>query len=308
MDLTQLIEALSDPAAYPDPVGEVDVRQTHISAVFLAGHYRLQGQEARRTRVPRLQHAGQTPALLRGGGAPQPPPGPGGLPRGGAGDARRQGSAGGGRRRGRGVGGEDAAPARRSHPPKPPPAGGGRGPGGGGPGAQDRRLPRAGRVRPAGRRLRALRGGGRQRPRELRAVRGPRRHHRQRRRLRASAGAHRGGPGPPPRLDRVAGRAGRAPRHARRPAPGPRLLLPRPGAAGRPGHHRLHRVQRALPLRRSGVRHGLPGHGAHSPGPSGSGPGVHGGVLPGLGRRRGPRRWSPSTRPTGRPCGARWKA
>ena len=39
MDLPQLIEALSDPAAYPDQVGEVDVRQTHISAVFLAGHY-----------------------------------------------------------------------------------------------------------------------------------------------------------------------------------------------------------------------------------------------------------------------------
>ena len=39
MDLTQLIEALSDPAAYPDPVGKVDVRQTHISAVFLAGHF-----------------------------------------------------------------------------------------------------------------------------------------------------------------------------------------------------------------------------------------------------------------------------
>lgn len=39
MDLTLLIEALSDPAAYPDPVGEVDVRHTHISAVFLAGHF-----------------------------------------------------------------------------------------------------------------------------------------------------------------------------------------------------------------------------------------------------------------------------
>jgi uncharacterized protein len=37
MDLAQMIETLSDPAAYPDPVGEVEVRQTHISAVFLAG-------------------------------------------------------------------------------------------------------------------------------------------------------------------------------------------------------------------------------------------------------------------------------
>ncbi len=37
MDLAQMIEALSDPAAYPGPAGEVVVRQTHISAVFLAG-------------------------------------------------------------------------------------------------------------------------------------------------------------------------------------------------------------------------------------------------------------------------------
>jgi aminoglycoside phosphotransferase family enzyme/predicted kinase len=37
MDLAQMIETLSDPAAYPDPVGEVEVRQTHISAVFLVG-------------------------------------------------------------------------------------------------------------------------------------------------------------------------------------------------------------------------------------------------------------------------------
>ena len=37
MELTRFIEALSDPAAYPEPVGAVEVRQTHISAVFLAG-------------------------------------------------------------------------------------------------------------------------------------------------------------------------------------------------------------------------------------------------------------------------------
>jgi aminoglycoside phosphotransferase family enzyme/predicted kinase len=36
MELARLIEALSDPAAYPGPVGEVEVRHTHISAVFLA--------------------------------------------------------------------------------------------------------------------------------------------------------------------------------------------------------------------------------------------------------------------------------
>jgi len=39
MDLTLLIEALSNPAAYPHPVERVEVRQTHISVVFLAGLY-----------------------------------------------------------------------------------------------------------------------------------------------------------------------------------------------------------------------------------------------------------------------------
>ncbi len=38
-DLPALIEALSLPAAYPYPVGTVEVRQTHISVVFLAGPY-----------------------------------------------------------------------------------------------------------------------------------------------------------------------------------------------------------------------------------------------------------------------------
>jgi aminoglycoside phosphotransferase family enzyme/predicted kinase len=39
MELPQLIEALSDPAAYPYPVEAVEVRQTHISAVFLSGPF-----------------------------------------------------------------------------------------------------------------------------------------------------------------------------------------------------------------------------------------------------------------------------
>src|SRR5438445_514395 len=37
MRLPQLIEALSAPSAYPQPVAAVEVRQTHISVVFLAG-------------------------------------------------------------------------------------------------------------------------------------------------------------------------------------------------------------------------------------------------------------------------------
>jgi aminoglycoside phosphotransferase family enzyme/predicted kinase len=37
MELTDLISALSDPSAYPDQVDRVEVRQTHMSVVFLAG-------------------------------------------------------------------------------------------------------------------------------------------------------------------------------------------------------------------------------------------------------------------------------
>ena len=38
IDLSELIEALSDPAAYSESVDDVDVRQTHISVVFLTGN------------------------------------------------------------------------------------------------------------------------------------------------------------------------------------------------------------------------------------------------------------------------------
>src|SRR5262245_4478123 len=39
MDLPSLIESLSDPFAYPHPVDAVEVRQTHISVIFLAGQF-----------------------------------------------------------------------------------------------------------------------------------------------------------------------------------------------------------------------------------------------------------------------------
>src|SRR6516162_1671994 len=39
MELVSLIEALSKPAAYPHPVEAVEVHQTHISVVFLAGPF-----------------------------------------------------------------------------------------------------------------------------------------------------------------------------------------------------------------------------------------------------------------------------
>jgi hypothetical protein len=37
MELSRLIQALSDPSGYPHPVETVEVHQTHISVVFLAG-------------------------------------------------------------------------------------------------------------------------------------------------------------------------------------------------------------------------------------------------------------------------------
>src|SRR3954469_18300691 len=39
MELAKLIQALSDASAYDHPVDAVEVRQTHISVVFLAGPY-----------------------------------------------------------------------------------------------------------------------------------------------------------------------------------------------------------------------------------------------------------------------------
>jgi hypothetical protein len=38
-DLSELVAALSDPRAYPFHIDLVEARQTHISAVFLAGDY-----------------------------------------------------------------------------------------------------------------------------------------------------------------------------------------------------------------------------------------------------------------------------
>jgi aminoglycoside phosphotransferase family enzyme/predicted kinase len=39
VETAALIQALSSPSAYPHPVGAVEVRQTHVSAVFLAGEF-----------------------------------------------------------------------------------------------------------------------------------------------------------------------------------------------------------------------------------------------------------------------------
>ena len=307
MELFRLIEALSDPAAYPDPVDAVEVRQTHISVVFLAGPLRLQDQEAGRPGLPRLQHAGEAPALLRGGGPPQPPPGARGLPRGGRRDPRWRGV------RMEGEQGEVVEWAVKMER-LPDEAtlqerlrrGDGRRRTAGGPGAPDRRLPPPAEAG-AHRGLRALRRGGRQRPGELRAVGGQVGDTVSPGRLRAAAGTDRGGPGPPPPLIEA-----RAARGVPRDTHGDLRLdhvysFPDREPPGRPGHHRLHRVQRAVPLRRPGGRHGLPGHGPRLPRPAGPGPGLRRGLLPGRGRRGGPARCCRSTRPTGPRCAARWR-
>jgi aminoglycoside phosphotransferase family enzyme len=39
MELNALIETLSQPGAYPHPVADVEVTQTRISIVWLAGSY-----------------------------------------------------------------------------------------------------------------------------------------------------------------------------------------------------------------------------------------------------------------------------
>jgi aminoglycoside phosphotransferase family enzyme len=39
MTLAALRQALSDPAIYPDPTTKVEMRETHISLVFLTDRY-----------------------------------------------------------------------------------------------------------------------------------------------------------------------------------------------------------------------------------------------------------------------------
>ena len=65
MELTRLIDALTDPAAYPERVEKVEVRQTHISAVFLVGRYshagRVQRLASRGEEAPTYKHRGGEP-------------------------------------------------------------------------------------------------------------------------------------------------------------------------------------------------------------------------------------------------------
>ena len=172
MDLARMIEALSDPAAYPSLASGRRGRgppDAHLGR--LPGRTPcLQDQEAARPGVPRLQHAGAAPPFLRAGGPAESPPGAVGLPRRRPRDPRRHARRGGGPRRGHRMGREDGPPARRRHAPGAAPTRGDRRRADRGPGPPHRRVPRPRRGRRVDLGLRPPRGGGPQRPRELRGV------------------------------------------------------------------------------------------------------------------------------------------
>ena len=263
--LPPLVTALLDPAVYPHAVDRVELVETHISWVFLAGErvYKVKKPVDLGfldfTTLARRRH------FCRGGGPAQPPararrlPGRDRASRGLAG--RRASAAAAPRHRGRG---RHAAAARRAHA---------RDASSGGRGAaraarRDRRdggaLSCRGRDGRRDRRARRPRDdapelGGELRP-DGRARAGPpaRRHARARARLRRRASRARGGA-----LRRAGGRR-EEPRLSRRPA-GPARVLRRARA-----DLRLHRVQPPLPLRRRRRGDRLPRHGprtARAPGP-----------------------------------------
>jgi aminoglycoside phosphotransferase family enzyme len=63
-DMPELIEALSPPAAYPDPVDAVEVRQTHISVVFMAGRYAYTIKKPHDLGYVDFRHLGRSPPQL----------------------------------------------------------------------------------------------------------------------------------------------------------------------------------------------------------------------------------------------------
>ena len=84
-----LPDALLDPAAYPDRPASVELRETHISWVFLAGETAYKVKKP--VRLPFLDYGtlARRRGLLRGRAAAQPPLRPGRLPRGGRARAAR---------------------------------------------------------------------------------------------------------------------------------------------------------------------------------------------------------------------------
>ena len=113
MELAQLLQALAQPSAYPYPVDAVEVRQTHISAVFLAGPFVYKVKKPVNpgfldfSTLEKRRHFCEEEVRLNRRLAPQVYLGV--VPV----TASANGVQVEGTRRGRRVGGEDAAPARR---------------------------------------------------------------------------------------------------------------------------------------------------------------------------------------------------
>ena len=73
-ELPEVIRGLLEPSAYPHPADTVDLVQTHISYVFLAGDFVYKVKKPVDFGFLDFTHPGEAPALLRGGGAPEPAP------------------------------------------------------------------------------------------------------------------------------------------------------------------------------------------------------------------------------------------
>jgi hypothetical protein len=154
-DIRRLIEALSEPSAYPRPVATVRFRQTHISVVF-RGLARLQDQEAGGLGVRELQHVGTASPLLRGRGPLESPPGARGLSWGRPSVPASRRDPNGEHRRGHRMGGEDEAAPRLRDAPRPVDGRRPRSRGTGGIGSPARPFPCRGPVRRRDRRWRVL--------------------------------------------------------------------------------------------------------------------------------------------------------
>ena len=289
-NLARLIEALSDPSAYPQPVdGGRGAPDAHLGRLP-GGPVRLQDQEAGRPGLRRLQHPRAASALLRGGSPLEPPPGAGGLPRGRPRDPGRRVRSG-WRAPARSI--EWAVKMRRL--PEPATLRARLSSGEVTRRALEelaRRLARFHVAAESGPEVAAgvpLRGDRPQRPREPRAVGAPGGRDAQPIDPRSVARPDRAALARLRDIIEIGPRARHPPRHPRRPPPRSRLLVPRPTSARRLDHRRLHRVRRAVPPRRPDRRHRLPRHGAGARGPRRPRRRLRRGVSRRRGRRGGSR-------------------
>ena len=78
------VELLRQPGCYPHPVGPVELLETHISWVLLAGEFAYKVKKPVSLGFVDFSTLAIAPLLLRGGAAPEPPHRPRHLPRGGA--------------------------------------------------------------------------------------------------------------------------------------------------------------------------------------------------------------------------------